>query len=396
MFHPSGPRSTLPAACDTVESVRADLPQLLTLICPACRRLSERGRELYTLSLEQTLRQSPAPPGNPPLVPEIEEGILRCANPACGERYPIVCGIPILLPPRARVDAGASLGGLAVGQLAALASLSPETAALLALSGPDDAPLPRLLEHLSIYLDAHWGDCATPPSDGPAGSTAGFGGRELFAALAERAEAPVGRAIELGCSVGRGLCELRRGAELVVGVDLHLGALCAARRLLQDGALPYARRIIGRHYAPATIAPAALPPSQSVVLLCGDALDPPLVPQDFERVVACNLLDSVPSPPGLLSVLDGLCRPGGELIIASPYSWQSGVVQEDARLGGADPAAELRRILTSGGAGLLTGLEAAYAIEADRELAWELRRDARSAHTYIVHLLRARKGLPPC
>ncbi len=382
-----------------MEGVRADLPQLLTLICPACRRLSERGRELYTLSLEQILRQSPAPPGNPPLVPEvpeIEEGILRCVNPACGERYPILCGIPILLPPRARDDAGAavSISGLAAGQLAALAPLSPETAALLALAGPDDAPLPRLLEHLSIYLDAHFGDCAMPPPAGPPGPTAGFGGRQLFAALAERAAAPVGRAIELGCSVGRGLHELRSGADLVVGIDLHLGALCAARRLLQDGALPYARRVIGRHYAPATITQKDRPPSQSVVLLCGDALDPPLVPQDFERVVACNVLDSVRSPPGLLSVLDGLCRPGGEIILASPYSWQSGIVQEDARLGGADPAAELRRILTSGGAGLAAGLEAAYWLEADCELSWELRRDMRSAHTYLVHLLRARKGLP--
>jgi hypothetical protein len=99
-----------------------------------------------------------------------------------------------------------------------------------------------------------------------------------------------------------------------------------------------------------------------------------------------NLLDSVRSPPQLLSVVDGLLAPGGELLLASPYSWQSGVVDEAGRIGGADPATALRQILQSG-----DGLQAAYAIEAEDELPWQLRRDARTVHLYAVHMLRARK-----
>jgi SAM-dependent methyltransferase len=212
--------------------------------------------------------------------------------------------------------------------------------------------------------------------------------------IAERAQAPVACAVELGCSVGRGLVELSRGAQLVVGVDLHLGALLSARRLLLGEPLRYARRILGRHYALAQIAAGANLGSR-VAVICGDALDPPLLPQGFSRVVACNLLDSVRSPAGLLSVVDGLCAPGGELLLTSPYSWQSGVVDEGARIGGADPAADLRTILHSGGRGLVAGLEAAYTIEDDRDLRWELRRDARSAQTYAVHALRARKAALP-
>lgn len=390
----------MPAARATVKAVRADLPELLSLVCPACRRLTERGRELHTLCLVQTLRSAPEPGvrGGPlPPAPEIEEGVLQCVNPDCRRRYPILGGVPIILPPSgspslAATDGASSLSALAAGQLAALLTLQPEIAALLALDGPDEAPVPRLLEHLSIYLDAHWGDCAMPPPDGPPSRTAGHGGRYLFDALAGRTAAPVRRAVELGCSVGRGLRELGRGAELVVGVELHLGALLCAHQLLRGEPLPYARRVIGRHYAPARIAPPT-PLAGARALLCGDALDPPLLPQDFDRVVACNLLDSVRSPAGLLAVLDGLCVPGGELILASPYSWQSGVVQEGGRLGGADPAADLRTLLHSGGIGLATGLEAAYTVEEEHELTWELRRDARSAHTYMVHFLRARKGL---
>ncbi len=124
-----------------------------------------------------------------------------------------------------------------------------------------------------------------------------------------------------------------------------------------------------------------------MTLVCGDALDPPLVPGWFDRVVALNLLDSVRRPRQLLTVMDGLCARGGEIILSSPYAWQSGVVDEDARLGGADPAAEVARILREG-----DGLSGRYAIEDEAELPWTLRRDARSAASYRVHYIRARKG----
>jgi 2-polyprenyl-3-methyl-5-hydroxy-6-metoxy-1,4-benzoquinol methylase len=122
------------------------------------------------------------------------------------------------------------------------------------------------------------------------------------------------------------------------------------------------------------------------MLVCGDALDPPLVPGAFDRVVALNVLDSVRSPRQLLSVMDGLCKPGGEILLASPYAWQSTVMAESERLGGIDPAQDVAGILSEG-----TGLGARYRIEDEAELPWTLRRDARSAITYSIHYLRARK-----
>ena len=63
------------------------------------------------------------------------------------------------------------------------------------------------------------------------------GGEALFSALdAHFAAAPAkGFVVELGCSVGRGLAMLRRKSALAVGIDLHLPALRAARRLLLRG-----------------------------------------------------------------------------------------------------------------------------------------------------------------
>jgi SAM-dependent methyltransferase len=116
-------------------------------------------------------------------------------------------------------------------------------------------------------------------------------------------------------------------------------------------------------------------------------MDPPLVPGSFDRVVALNVLDAVPSPPHLVAVADGLTAPGGELILASPYAWQAGIVADEHRFGGADPGEHLRRRLVEGEA-----LEARYTIEDESELPWTLRRDARSAVIYRVHWLRARKS----
>src|SRR3954462_11391397 len=99
-----------------------DLPASLPLICPRCRTVSERGRELFTLSLRRTMREEEG---------EILDGELGCDNAACGARYPIVDGIPIVV---------AGVGGVLQGQSAAiLGDRDPRVQAALAAFGPDDA-----------------------------------------------------------------------------------------------------------------------------------------------------------------------------------------------------------------------------------------------------------------
>lgn len=318
------------------------------LVCPGCRAL--HGERLDVRGLEQ------------------RDELLVCD---CGRRYPIVDGVPIVLK-----DPAAYL----TAEMATVVErdLAPEVAAALVAEGPDDMPYARLLEHLSIYLDAHWGDHATPRPD------AGF----AIAPLLERIAALpyVGVSVELGCSVGRMLAHAE--AEHVIGIDLHAGAARRARRLLDGERVEYNRRMIGRHYSAAAIEPGSLAvPAARRTLLCADVLDPPLLPDIAERVIALNMLDSVANPRQLLAVMDGLCVAGGEVILASPYQWQSSVMADHERLPGPDPAVTLVEILREG-----RGLSRTYTVEDEAEIVWTLRRDARSSVVYKTHYVRARKG----
>lgn len=314
------------------------------LICPGCRILRDGRLDVRTI--------------------EPEGELLVCE---CGRRYPIIDGVPIVL-----TDPTNYLRGDAMTVVER--DLSPEVAALLVETTPDDAPYARLLDHLSVYLDGHWGDRADPSLPLALGEIV-----DRIAALPR-----VRRAVELGCSAGRLVAELAKRADHVLGLDLQFGTVRRARKLLRGESLRFARRMIGRHYTPATILPGDLA-SDRVSWLCGDALDPPLLPRAFDRVVATNLLDSIANPRRLINVLDGLCDQGGEIILTSPYSWQSSIVSEHHRLDERDPGAAVRAMLTGG------ELSARYEIVEEAELTWSLRRDARSTITYRIDYLRARK-----
>ena len=121
-------------------------------------------------------------------------------------------------------------------------------------------------------------------------------------------------------------------------------------------------------------------------LVCGDALDPPLAPDSFQRVASLNVMDAVQSAHQHLSVVDGLCVPGGEVVLSSPFNWQSGIVAEDGRLDAAGPSS-CSTTCCKVAAGFCPVMPSAKVVR----LRWRLRRDGRSAVSYFTHYLRAHK-----
>jgi 5-histidylcysteine sulfoxide synthase/putative 4-mercaptohistidine N1-methyltranferase len=145
------------------------------------------------------------------------------------------------------------------------------------------------------------------------------------------------RAIDVGCAVGGAVFELARTFEEVVGVDLSEAFIEAANTLKHEGHLDYFRKDEGElgQTLTATIVPSIDRHRTTFRQADACALPPELV--GFDAVLLANLLDRLPSPKAALARMGGylgLVRPGGLLVIMSPYTWMEQFTPVDAWLGG--------------------------------------------------------------
>lgn len=327
------------------------------LVCPRCRAAHAGHVSVHALALASGALDG--------------DGVLACTNTACGRRYPVLAGVPIVFAnPAAWTKTEAAV---------ALARRAPvETLDALFATLADDEPSQRSRELVSTYTASHWSAGADPLSLLPPGWWEAAG--------------RIPRVVELGCGAGRVALEhARRGAH-ALGVDVSAPLLFTPSELARTGTTAFDRRVAGRRYTREAIAVLALKTDRAR-FLCADALDPPLPPACAEAVVALNVLDNVPVPANLLAQADALLVPGGLLALSSPYAWRSGIVEEGERLEGgvlpADPADALVAVL-KGALGERLPLD--YEILHDaRRVPWRLERDARSAMTFEVHVVLARK-----
>jgi SAM-dependent methyltransferase len=220
--------------------------------------------------------------------------------------------------------------------------------------------------------------------------------RALRGLLERHLAGPVGLAVELGCSVGADLRTLRAFAREVIGVDLSLVALRAAKTQLAGAPLPYLIRVEGRSFR--VESPIALAPADGIVLAVGNALDPPLFPEVADVVVAMNLLDSVSRPLALIGQMDAVLKPGGLLLLASPLSWNESITPSEEALGGGTAPAWAKAGTPAGLVELLAGRlpilpHLRYDVLETCDVPWTVREHARAVMHYDVHLLAARKRM---
>jgi len=144
----------------------------------------------------------------------------------------------------------------------------------------------------------------------------------------------VERALDLGCAVGRSTFELSRWAPEVVGIDLSRRFIAAANRVRETGRIEIRRLEEGELVTPIT---RELPPDLSrdrCRFEIGDATELPTNIGQFDVVLAANLIDRVKTPGNLLDSFSAIVRPGGHLILSSPYTWLEEFTPKSAWLGG--------------------------------------------------------------
>lgn len=173
---------------------------------------------------------------------------------------------------------------------------------------------------LAQYLILHYGppEWQLPPQAPPA--LADFPVRCVREGFRWEELPPAPTALDLGCSVGRSCFELSRLCRRVIGLDRSEAFIRSARLLQEKGSLRCQVPLEGEESSERlfSLPPAVCP--ERVTFQVGDALSPPWH-ESFDLLLSANLLDRLPDPAALLRRLPSLLRPGGQLLLTSPFSW---------------------------------------------------------------------------
>ncbi len=186
------------------------------------------------------------------------------------------------------------------------------------------------------YCDAHYGPTHFDVANFPATCA-----RHCLELMAGRTR---GRALDLGCAVGRAAFELARGGfEEVVGLDFSTRFFRLAARMQEEGflryALPEEGEIVSFHET--TLAELGLDTIRDRVLFYqADACNIPEKFSGYDLVLAANLIDRLYSPRRFLSTIHRHMNPGGLLVITSPYTWLEEFTKKEEWLGGYRDAGE--------------------------------------------------------
>ena len=176
---------------------------------------------------------------------------------------------------------------------------------------------------LAEYLLFHYGsDVEILPTAGDPRHDAMRGGLGFPVRTARRfSPGKAGRALDLGCAVGRSTFEMSRDCRDTTGIDLSRSFISAAETLRRGDVISYDRTDDGHISTPLTARrPEGIDPAR-VRFETGDAMELRHNLGDFDRVHAANLLCRLPDPKRLLARLPALVRPGGELVLATPATW---------------------------------------------------------------------------
>lgn len=264
----------------------------LAPICPGCRQ--------GALFVSKVVKGTDA---------EVDEGLLECRK--CQHLFPVLDGIPLLLRDLRRVVAEQLVGVIQRDDL------SETTLGWIGECCGSGSPFDSTRHHLSSYSHGHWED----------GSVA----KVLEAGLAKlgKVEEPI---LDVGCSVGRTSVELsKRG--FVLGVDLNIAMLRAARRYVKEGRARYARRVSGLVYEERDVSVGHVN-QENLDFWCADAQALPFVDGTFSLATSLNLIDCVQSPLAHLQALSSALKPGASALVATPFDWSAAVTPVEQWLGG--------------------------------------------------------------
>ena len=151
-------------------------------------------------------------------------------------------------------------------------------------------------------------------------------------------------ALDMGCAVGGSSFELSKICQRVLGIDYSKSFIDAANSLKNRGSMAYRFPVEGGHYADGV---AQIDPGPGEVEFeVGDACDLPQNLGSFDLVHAANLICRLPDPLLFLDRLPGLVKEGGQLLLATPFTWLEEFTPPKNWLGSGDSEQKLKELLS--------------------------------------------------
>ena len=191
------------------------------------------------------------------------------------------------------------------------------------------APYYETDRQLAEYAEFHYGDEYFGVPNFPRALA-----RLAIEAMGER---PARTALDLGCATGRASFELARHFDKVTGIDFSARFIGLGASLAQHGSLRYTRVDEGElvSYQQRTLAELGLAEvAAKVEFFQGDACNLKPAFADCDLILAANLIDRLYDPARFLGAVHERLRPGGLLLIASPYTWLAEHTKREAWIGG--------------------------------------------------------------
>jgi len=145
------------------------------------------------------------------------------------------------------------------------------------------------------------------------------------------------RALDLGCAVGRATFELARGFEHVTGLDFSARFIRIADDMEKKGYIQYVLPDEGElvSYHEKKLADFGLAGAEGrVEFLQADACNLKPLHTDYDLVFAGNLIDRLYRPGKFLRTIHERIRPGGWLVLTSPYTWLTEHTDREEWIGG--------------------------------------------------------------
>ncbi|CAH1662004.1 class I SAM-dependent methyltransferase [Chelatococcus asaccharovorans] len=271
---------------------------------------------------------------------DVLAGLIRC--PECAAGYPIIEGLPILLPDPARFMADHLVYGL-------LPQRWPnELQAWFGEAFAQSGWFPAMQRHLSVYGWDHYGGGEVAAARPEAGGGPDVGGGPdarggsggvlqcLAAGLAGVEALPAGAALDAGCAAGRATFALAARTEgLVLGIDINIPLLRLARQALTESAVTYPLRDIGSRFRMQTV-PVSFPGRERVDFWVADVHHPPFLPASFAFLAALNLLDCLANPAQALAALREMLGDSSLAVVSLPYDWSDAATPAGASSGARD------------------------------------------------------------